>query len=147
MSKTVSYTHLGCAFSVETDGLYDVLAVGQDVVCDSPGKPRVTLEYGQTVPYALTDTAFLGSFQSRFDFLKMCIRDRFKTVHKWKVISKLTSSLRQEQVLSLRMRIVVNTYQFLQREESFTLSFFTEEYRGALRICGTKSGRDWIIVP
>lgn len=34
------------------------------------------------------------------------------------------------------------TYQFLQREESFTLSFFTEEYRGALRICGTKSGRD-----
>lgn len=34
------------------------------------------------------------------------------------------------------------TYQFLQREESFTLSFFTEQYRGALRICGTKSGRD-----
>ncbi len=34
------------------------------------------------------------------------------------------------------------TYQFLQKEESFTLSFFTEEYRGALRICGTKSGRD-----
>ena len=24
----------GCAFSVKTDGLYDVLAVGQDVVCD-----------------------------------------------------------------------------------------------------------------
>ena len=59
----------GCAFSVEADGLYDVLAVGQDVVCDSPGKQRVTLEYGQAVPYALTDTAFLGSFQSRFDFL------------------------------------------------------------------------------
>ena len=35
----------------------------------SPGKQRVTLEYGQAVPYALTDTAFLGSFQSRFDFL------------------------------------------------------------------------------
>lgn len=34
------------------------------------------------------------------------------------------------------------TYQFLLREESFTLSFFTEEYRGTLRICGTKSGRD-----
>lgn len=34
------------------------------------------------------------------------------------------------------------TYQFLQKEESFTLSFFTEKYRGALRICGTKSGRD-----
>ena len=59
----------GCAFPVEADGLYDVLAVGQDVVCDSPGKQRVTLEYGQAVPYALTDTAFLGSFQPRLDFL------------------------------------------------------------------------------
>ncbi len=48
---------------MEADGLYDVLAVGQDVVCDSPGKQRVTLEYGQAVPYALTDTAFLGGFQ------------------------------------------------------------------------------------
>ena len=52
---------------METDGLYDVFAVGQDVVGDSPGKQRVTLEYGQTVPYALTDTAFLGSFQARLD--------------------------------------------------------------------------------
>ena len=46
-----------------------VLAVGQDVVCDSPGKQRVTLEYGQAVPDALTDTAFLGDFQPRLDFL------------------------------------------------------------------------------
>ena len=36
---------------------------------DSPGKQRVTLEYGQAVPYALTDTAFLGGFQPRLDFL------------------------------------------------------------------------------
>lgn len=34
------------------------------------------------------------------------------------------------------------TYQFLQKEEEFTLSFFSEQHRGALRICGTKSGRD-----
>ena len=34
-----------------------------------PGKQRVTLEYGQAVPYALTDTAFLGSLQPRLDFL------------------------------------------------------------------------------
>ena len=34
------------------------------------------------------------------------------------------------------------TYQFLQREEGFTLSFFTNKYKEALRICGTKSGRD-----
>ena len=54
---------------MKTDGLYDVLAVGQNVVCDSPGKQRVTLEYGQAVPYALADTAFLGGFQPRLDFL------------------------------------------------------------------------------
>lgn len=35
-----------------------------------------------------------------------------------------------------------HTYRFLEREASFTLSFFSEEHRGALRICGTKSGRD-----
>lgn len=34
------------------------------------------------------------------------------------------------------------SYQLMQKEESFTLSFFTEQYRGALRICGTRSGRD-----
>ena len=54
---------------MEDDGLYDVLAVGQDVVCDSPGKLRVTLKYGQAVPFALTDPAFLGGVQPRLDFL------------------------------------------------------------------------------
>lgn len=34
------------------------------------------------------------------------------------------------------------TYQFLQREDSYTLSFFSEQYRGALNICGNRSGRD-----
>ncbi|MFA6666481.1 MAG: flavin reductase family protein [Armatimonadota bacterium] len=34
------------------------------------------------------------------------------------------------------------TYQFMEREKDFTLSFFTEEFREALNLCGTKSGRD-----
>lgn len=34
------------------------------------------------------------------------------------------------------------TYQFLEKNNGFTLSFFTEDYRGALKICGSKSGRD-----
>ncbi len=33
------------------------------------------------------------------------------------------------------------TYEFLQREQAYTLSFFDEEYRSALRICGTQTGR------
>lgn len=34
------------------------------------------------------------------------------------------------------------TKEFLDREEYFTLSFFSEEWRKALALCGAKSGRD-----
>ena len=34
------------------------------------------------------------------------------------------------------------TKEFLDNSECFTLSFFDERYKGALRVCGTKSGRD-----
>ena len=35
------------------------------------------------------------------------------------------------------------TFDFCEREEYFTLSFFPEEFRDALSFCGTKSGRDY----
>lgn len=34
------------------------------------------------------------------------------------------------------------TYQFLKQEDGYTLSFFDKEYKEALTICGTKSGKD-----
>lgn len=34
------------------------------------------------------------------------------------------------------------TFEFIEREEIFTLAFFSEEYKDALKICGSKSGRD-----
>jgi flavin reductase (DIM6/NTAB) family NADH-FMN oxidoreductase RutF len=34
------------------------------------------------------------------------------------------------------------TYEFMQENERFTLSFFTKTYRKALVFCGSKSGRD-----
>ena len=34
------------------------------------------------------------------------------------------------------------TYEFTEREEYYSLCFFGEEYREALRLCGTVSGRD-----
>lgn len=34
------------------------------------------------------------------------------------------------------------TKEFVDREEYFTLTFFGEEHRGALQLCGVKSGRD-----
>lgn len=34
------------------------------------------------------------------------------------------------------------TYEFLEKNKSFSLSFFDETHRKALSVCGTKSGRD-----
>ncbi|MDR2009363.1 MAG: flavin reductase [Bacteroidales bacterium] len=34
------------------------------------------------------------------------------------------------------------TYEFLEENDYYTLSFFSENYRDALQLCGTKSGRD-----
>lgn len=34
------------------------------------------------------------------------------------------------------------TFEFIENSELFTLSFYPEEYKDALRICGRKSGRD-----
>lgn len=34
------------------------------------------------------------------------------------------------------------TYGFMERAETFTLSFFEEKYRKALSFCGSRSGRD-----
>lgn len=34
------------------------------------------------------------------------------------------------------------TYQFIETNKTYTLSFFSENYRGALNIMGTRSGRD-----
>ena len=34
------------------------------------------------------------------------------------------------------------TLEFVEREDKFTLCFFGEEYRKALSLCGSKSGRD-----
>ena len=34
------------------------------------------------------------------------------------------------------------TFEFANRFEDYTLSFFTEAYRPALQLCGSKSGRD-----
>lgn len=34
------------------------------------------------------------------------------------------------------------TYEFIEKEEFFTLSFYGEEFRNALKICGSQSGRN-----
>jgi flavin reductase (DIM6/NTAB) family NADH-FMN oxidoreductase RutF len=34
------------------------------------------------------------------------------------------------------------TYQFIEKADTYTLSFFDKKYKPALNLCGTKSGRD-----
>lgn len=45
-------------------------------------------------------------------------------------------------VVTIFVRPQRYTYGFIEESDSFTLSFFKEEYRNALTICGTKSGKD-----
>lgn len=34
------------------------------------------------------------------------------------------------------------TYDFMEKNDTFSLSFFDEKYRSTLKLCGTRSGRD-----
>lgn len=43
---------------------------------------------------------------------------------------------------SIVIRPTRYTYEFLERNENFTLSFFGDEYKPALNLLGSKSGRD-----
>ena len=45
-------------------------------------------------------------------------------------------------VVTIFIRPQRHTFGFIESNDSFTLSFFTEEYRNALTLCGTKSGKD-----
>ena len=45
-------------------------------------------------------------------------------------------------VVTIFIRPQRHTFGFIESNDSFTLSFFTEEYRKALTLCGTKSGKD-----
>lgn len=40
------------------------------------------------------------------------------------------------------VRPVRYTYEFMEKAANFTLTFFEEDYRDALMLCGSKSGRD-----
>ncbi len=47
-----------------------------------------------------------------------------------------------EPVVTAYVRPQRYTKEFVDREKTFSLSFYPEEYREALTLCGTKSGRD-----
>lgn len=48
----------------------------------------------------------------------------------------------QKPVCTIYIRPQRFTYNFVEKYDCFTLSFFEEKYRESLKICGSKSGRD-----
>ncbi len=48
----------------------------------------------------------------------------------------------QKNVVFAFVRPTRYTYEFMERADTFTLSFFPEDYRDALNYCGSHSGRD-----
>jgi len=48
----------------------------------------------------------------------------------------------ERKVCTIYVRPTRFTYEFLERTDRFTLSFFDEQYRKTLLFCGTHSGRD-----
>jgi len=51
-------------------------------------------------------------------------------------------SLWSKNVATVYVRPCRYTYQFMEENEYFTISFYTNEYKEALKILGTKSGKD-----
>ena len=45
-------------------------------------------------------------------------------------------------VATVYVKPIRYTYQFMEESEYFTISFYPEEYRGALSLMGSRSGRD-----
>ena len=45
-------------------------------------------------------------------------------------------------VVTVYVRPQRYTYEFMEKGETFTVAFFGEEWRDALKLCGAKSGRD-----
>ena len=51
-------------------------------------------------------------------------------------------TLWNKSIATVYVKPIRYTHQFLEKNDYFTISFFSEEYRNALTLLGTKSGRD-----
>lgn len=89
-------------------------------------------------PKAITDNPFT-LIGSDWMLITAGTPDRFNTMTaSWGGLGVLW----KKQVAFCFIRPTRYTYEFIERSEHFTLSFFSRRYRSALNLCGTKSGRD-----
>lgn len=78
-------------------------------------------------------------FGSRWALLTAGTREHFNPMTvSWGTLGELWS----RPVVTVYVRPSRHTYGFMEEQDFFTLSFFGPEYRAALNLCGSKSGRD-----
>ena len=118
--------------------------------CTNPNDKKVNDQTSESSESGVTST----DWQSRYD--KLEASDLPDNVIQWMLVTAGDESSYNTMTASwggmgyiwerpstfIFIRDTRYTYQFLQQHESFTLSFFNEKYRNALRICGTMSGRN-----
>ena len=82
----------------------------------------------------------ISLFDDRWALLTSGDKDSYNTMTvSWGMMGELWN----KDVCTVFVRPQRYTYEFLEKNELFTLSFYPEEYKKALSFCGTKSGRDY----
>ena len=80
-----------------------------------------------------------SQFDQKWALLTAGTKDNFNTMTiSWGGMGTLWS----RPVVTVYVKPIRYTYEFMEKNDYFTVSFFPEEYKGALGILGTKSGRD-----
>ncbi len=90
-----------------------------------------------------TDVQSLGNAHKLIgkDWMLICARDGEKVnamTASWGALGELWG----KHVAICFVRPQRHTYGLVERQDTVSLAFFGEEYRDALKLCGTKSGRD-----
>ena len=91
---------------------------------------------------SIVDAAVVEAFadlEKRWALLTAGNRTRFNTmVINWGALGYIWN----RPVMTILVRPNRYTYEFIEKSDTFTVSFYDRQYRKALGVCGTKSGRD-----
>ena len=80
-----------------------------------------------------------GLFDDKWALLTAGNTDKYNTMTvSWGMMGELWN----KEVCTVFVRPQRYTYEFMEKNDGFTLSFFSDEYKKALSFCGSKSGRD-----
>jgi flavin reductase (DIM6/NTAB) family NADH-FMN oxidoreductase RutF len=97
-----------------------------------------TIDYKEVKPSTLKDN-LIKLIASDWMLVTAGTREKFNTMTaNWGGMGYLWN----KNVVFVFIRPERYTYEFIENNEGFTLTFFEEKYRDALNLCGVKSGRN-----